>query len=102
MAHYGLFSRARLFLAVAAMSVAALFAIAAGGVAAAAEHLAWPADFVVLDAPASLALDRLGHDLLLNAAPPDAAKSLAFVSAAHQHDLFIGDGFALRTAPLLT
>lgn len=101
MAGSGPFTRARVFLLAAALSIATLFAIAAGGVAA-ADHFAWPADLVVLDAPASLALDRVGHQLLLDAAPPNSPAFLAFVADAKQHQLFIGGGFVNGTAPLLT
>lgn len=71
----------------AVLSIGALFAVISPVAAA---------DFsCVFSAEPSLALDALGHDLMLNAAPPNGPAAVAFIAGAQQHDLYLGDGFVL-------
>ncbi len=73
--------------AVAMLSIGALFAAVLPSAATPLfEH-------VVFDMEPSLGLDLMGHDAMLNAAPPNQASATAFTVGAVQHDLYIGGGF---------
>ncbi|MDC9825666.1 hypothetical protein PRN20_18180 [Devosia sp. ZB163] len=72
-------------IAAAFLSIGALFAAIVPATAA---------DFaLVFKAEPSLALDALGHKVMLNAAPPNGSAASAFIVSAMQHDLYVGNGF---------
>jgi len=76
--------------------ISSLFLIVAGpllsGAAMAADILSVPS----WTAEASIALDGLGHALMLDGADTGQVRTIAFVDRASTHDLFSAGGFSLN------
>lgn len=72
------------------------------GAAFALDAPAWPTEIYQVDARASLELDRLGHQVLLERVSPGERQAGAFVERALTHDRYSNGGFGLDSMPLLT